>query len=245
MRLGRQTLTSPGTAELRTLVVLLAFAPSCSMARMPVPESLSAAERMPVSGRQGLILRQQLRFGSYEAHNLRRSWTRGRDRGETTLATQSERRQAYSFTLRENGHDAWFVACHASVVMVTIETRVVDLHPTNESALYCNLQPLADPTAAWELVLREQRERPLSGTLSHGEATVQVAGTNRVERALPMGNTTGYEFRQDGEVIGAVEVINSGAVWLRGDRSPERRALLSAASAALLLLEDLRETIRG
>jgi hypothetical protein len=244
METAIRTLISSGKARLGAFAVLVMLLPACQMARMPLPETLSAAERMPVSGRQGLAIRQHLRFGPYEAYQVNRSWTRGRDRGATTVATQSERTKSYRFTLREDGQDRWSVACRASVLMVTIETRVVDIRPTNESALHCNIQSLENRTTAWELVLREQWERPLAGTLSLGADAYQVIGTHRVERAPPTGSTTGYQFREGGELIGAVEVINRGAVWLRGDQSPERRSVLSAASAALLLLEDLRETIR-
>jgi hypothetical protein len=59
-----------------------------------------------------------------------------------------------------------------------------------------------------------------------------------------MDATTGYEFRDADGVIGAVEVLNRGAVWLSGDLGAERRRTLAAASAALLLLEDLRSTYR-
>jgi hypothetical protein len=40
------------------LIGMLLF-PGCRTARMPLPETLAATERMPVSGRQGLRLKRQ------------------------------------------------------------------------------------------------------------------------------------------------------------------------------------------
>jgi hypothetical protein len=227
-----------------TLLLAILGLPGCQLARMPLPDGLAASERMAVSGRQGLLVRQRLQFGPYEVHQVSRSWTRGRDRGSTSSALHSERRQTYRFTLREDGTDHWHVACHASVNRFRIDAVVVDVHATDESALYCNLQSAEDATSAWELDLRERQERPLSGAMTLHTGRVEIIGTNRLEKSLPMGDTTGYEFRAEGHVVGAVEVINNGAVWLRPDVDPDRRRLLAAAAAVLLLLEDLRTSLQ-
>jgi hypothetical protein len=230
---------------LQALIVLIALPlPGCQTARMPLPDALVTAERLPVSGRQGLQIEQRLRFGSYAAHPITRSWTRGRDRGATLAAQQFERRQTYQFTLQDGDVAHWFVSCHASARSIRIDLAVVEAHPADESALYCNLQSTTDRLAAWEMELQERRGRPLAGMLAMGDTRFDIDGTDRLERALPMGATTGYEIHAAGDVVGAVEVINRGAVWLSPDLEPERRRLLAAAAAALLLLEDLYETIR-
>jgi hypothetical protein len=239
------TLSRGGLACLLVLASAVLSLPGCQTARLPLPETLSTAERMPVSGRQGFRIKQRLRFGPYQAHRVTRSGTQGRDRGTTETARETERRQTYAFTLREGEQDYLYVACHASLARVLIETGVIDLHPADESALYCNLQPLDDASAAWELDLRETLGRPLAGTLSYRDVRIDVAGTNRLERGLPMGSTTGYDFRDGDEAVGAVEVINSGAVWLGENLGPERRRLLAASAAALLLHEDLRESLES
>jgi hypothetical protein len=228
-------------AAIAMIVMLLA---GCQAARMPVPDALAAAERLSVSGRQGLKPSQRLRFGPYEAHPVRRSWTRGGDRGGTLTARQRERSQTYQFTLNEGDAAVWFVACRASVESVRIDLGVVDVHPSDESALYCNLQSSTDRLTAWELDLRERHGRPLAGTLTREDASIGVVGTDRLQGALPLSGTTGYELRHGGAAIGAVEVVNNGAVWLGPDLDTERRGLLAATAAALLLLEDLYETFR-
>jgi hypothetical protein len=242
-RLRRPGRASPAPG-LIPLALAALLASGCQAARMPLPEQLAAAERLPVSGRQGMRPGTRLRFGTFEAHPVTRSWTRGRERGRTAAATEQERTQTYRFTLREGGAELWFVACRASLRTVRIDVRSIQVHPSDESALYCNLQSAGERQTAWELELAERHGRPLAGTLALGPTRLDIVGTDRVAGALPMRQTTGYEIRDAGDVLGAVEVINSGAIWLRGDLEPGRRQLLAAAAAALVLLEDLYETIR-
>ena len=236
--------TSHAPSSRRAILTLLVLLPACQMARMPVPEALTTSERMPVQGRQGWKLNQQIRFGPFETSKVQRSWTRGRDLSVAAYE-RNNRRQEYSFTLREAGQDRWRVTCAATLLARTVHTPVVDVVPTNRSALQCSLRSLEGPGEVWELMLHEQRERPLAGTLTHDGVTLRVLGTNRLDRALSSSATTGYEIQENGKVLGATEVINDGAVWLRSDVDPARRSLVSATSAALLLLEDLRETLEG
>jgi hypothetical protein len=242
------TLRRPGRTWPAPGLVLVAItaliAPGCQAARMPLPEGLATAERLPVSGRQGLRPGTRLRFGSFEAHPVTRSWTRGRERGAIPTATERERTQTYRFTLREDGAERWFVACRASLRSVRFDVGPILVNPSDESALYCNLQAAGDERIAWELELEERHGRPLAGTLALAPTRLNIVGTARVESALPMGLTTGYEIRVGDDVLGAVEVINGGAIWLRHDLDPGRRQLLAATAAALLLLEDLYATIR-
>jgi hypothetical protein len=247
MRTKPRTHDSPRPARRATILWALALvtplAVACQAARLPVPDSLAAAERLPVTGRQGLQLRPTLRFGSFEAGPIARSWTRGRDRGATTLALKSERRQTFEFTLHDGGEPHWFVACRAQAHRVRIDLGLVDVHPSEGSALYCNLQSTADRMTAWEMELKERRGRPLTGTLAHRGDRYDVVGTNRPAGALPMDGTVGYELRNGAGVVGAVEVVNRGAVWLHPGIDAETRRLLAAAATALLLLDELYTTM--
>jgi hypothetical protein len=234
------------TPPVQPVVVLLLglLSSGCQPARIPLPAELATAERMPVSGRQGLILKPRLRFGPYAAESISRSWTRGRDRGGTALARHSERRQTYRFILQEGETPHWFVACRASVERVRIDVGGgFEIRPGDEAALFCNLQSVEDRLEAWELELREQHGRPLSGSLTAGGGQFDVVGTDRIDGALPLGSTTGYQLRGREGIVAAVEVMNRGAVWLHAGLNPDQRPLLAAAAAALLLLEDLYETI--
>lgn len=49
----------------------------------------------------------------------------------------------------------------------------------------------------------------------------------------------GYELRVDGAVVGAVQTINGGAVWIEASASPEVRQAAALASATLLLYQSI------
>jgi hypothetical protein len=220
------------------LALMIGGTGACQMARMELPDSLAGAERLEVRGRQGLSFRQRIRFGEYETSRVRRSWTRVRDRGATSSARQHDRRQEYRFIVSEGAVERWSVSCLSTVRAFVLEAGGVEIRPSDESALYCNLQSMQDPETAWELQLREQHERPLQGVLSREGERIAVRGTNRSQGPLALGSTTGFEF---GEQSAAVEVINNGAVFLTAELTRERRSLLAAAAAALLALEDPRD----
>jgi hypothetical protein len=221
------------------LALLSGGASGCQVARMDLPESLAGVERLEVRGRQGLSLRQRIRFGEYETSRVSRSWTRVRDRGATSTARQHDRRQEYRFILSEGGVERWSVSCLSTLRAFVLEAGGVEVRPSDESALFCNLQSLQEPEIAWELQLREQHERPLQGVLSRGGERIAVRGTNRSQGPFALGSTTGFELGDSGSAA-AVEVINSGAVFLPATLTPERRSLLATAAAALLALEDPR-----
>lgn len=223
-------------------VTMIALLGACQTAQMPVPETLAAAPRMNVQGRQGWKIDQRLRFGPYEANDVSRSWTRGGDIQVRTVSA-SGRRQNYAFTLREGGQERWRVECDANLVRAGIEVGGVEVEPLSRSALECRLNSLDGAAGPWFLTLTEQHERPLAGTVRSDTRTLQVQGTNRLERSLPAGYTTGYEIGAQGGTLAAVEVVNAGAVWLQPGLDPVQSSLLSAVAAALLLLEDLRETL--
>lgn len=214
----------------------------CQATRMPGPDELSTSQRLAVEGRQGWKIHEHLRFGPYEAHEIDRSWTRGRDR-EILLYSGNKRRQRYTFTLREGGVDRWDVSCEANLTKHALGADGAEVALKNRSWLDCSLRSLGAPAEVWEMALSERSERPLGGRLSHGAAELEVRGTRKIQGGLPGEATTGYEVLEEERVVGAVEVVNNGAVWLHEGLSPDRQSLLSASAAALLLLEDLRESL--
>lgn len=211
----------------------------CQAARMPVPPALSASERLAVQGRQGLKIREHVRFGPYEAVEIDRSWTRGSDL-QVQAYEGNRRKQQYTFVLREGDASRWHVSCEAFLRKHTIRTKVVDVELEDRSALDCDIRAAGDASGAWTLALAENQERPLEGDLTNGDERLRVRGTRRLQKGLPAETTTGYEVLAAGRAVAAVEVINAGAVWLDASAARERQGLLSATAAALLLLEDLR-----
>lgn len=212
----------------------------CSSARMDLPADLAGLSAMPVEGRQGWKFNEKIRFGDFEAREVDRSWTKGSDFRILTYSS-SKRRQSYEFTLVERGSARVNARCEAAFRARGAEVRGVEIVGTDRTALECAIRALDDPQDVWTLRMAEERERPMKGSLRGTGASYEVIGTNRVAGGvLPVENASGYRFQQNGHALAAVDVLNDGAVYLG---SGERRPVLAAAAAALLLHENLREVV--
>jgi hypothetical protein len=215
---------------------------ACGTTQIPLPEGLAASERMPVQGRQGIMINQRIRFGPYETSKIDRSWTRGTDH-EGRSISESRRRQRFQFTVRDGEASPWFVRCDTGIRVGTVDMRILDVQYTNRSVLHCMIAPEGGTEPVWQMELTQTRGRPLTGTLRSDTEVLSVRGTNRLEKTWPTGMTTGYMIERDSESLAAVEVVNNGVVWFSPRLSAGERGLVAATAAALLALEDLSETI--
>ena len=223
----------------RTTLALCVLIAGCQTARMPLPESLT--EQWPVQGRQGWKIQESISFGPYAAVDMDRSWTRGRDR-DIPVYEGNERQQHYAFTLTDDGSAAWLVKCRTALARHAITTPAVDVELRNRSRLDCALTE-AEGKRTWQLTMKEDREEPLAGSLHTDDDAFTVRGTTALEGGLPSAETSGYHLTHGSRPVAAVEVVNKGSVALDPTLSPETRSLLSAAAAALLLLDELRGSL--
>jgi hypothetical protein len=158
------------------------------------------------------------------------------------LSYERERRdQRFSYTLAAGGTEVWDVDCKATLRTRGFEVRGVEIDPEDKSSLDCRMRGTDDQNERWRMLVEEEHDRPMNGTLASDDRRIEVVGTNRIAGGIvPMAGATGYEIRDGGVTLAAVEVINDGRVWIR---APRDEALLAAAAAGLLLLEDLRATL--
>jgi hypothetical protein len=228
-------------------MLLVTLAHPAAHARLPeaamrLPAELSSAERLPVEGRQGWKLLEQLRFGDVLVHRVERSLTKGDD-VKVLFFRGSKRRQTFGCAVSERGQPGWQV-----LAATDLRRRAFDGDFTfelrNESGFSALLVPAGEGGAEWTLDLREKGEMPLAGTLRGAGERIEVRGTNKLAGTpLRLGETAGYVFERGGRALAAVEVINRGAVWLSPDLDPALRPAIVAAVASLLLFEELRPTL--
>ena len=208
-------------------------------ARMRLPEPLAAVEALPVRGRQGWKLGQELFFEGYLIHDVKRSWTQGADFRLSTYEN-NQRRQDYSFTLSDKDGPVWIGNCQVVAGRNRLEQDGFEADLGRASQLKAQFAPLADPTETWELSLLEEGGTPLRGTLKRGKTVLPVRGTDRLAGSpLALDETTGYAFEWERQSVAAVDVLNDGAVYLHPDLAEEHRRPVVSAIAALLLLEAL------
>jgi len=137
------------------------------------------------------------------------------------------------------------VACQGELRSAGLDVGGVEVRPVDRSRVQCELRPV-DGGTPWRLSLAESGERPMAGTVEGGDATFQVRGTNRVAgSAFTVDGTMGYHLLAgDGRARGAVQTADDGTVWLDGSLAPAERSVLAATATALLLVEELRATLR-
>lgn len=226
-------------STLAVVVLLLTASSACAPVRMALPDGLPTSEPMSVQGRQGWRINQRIRFGPYATERIDRSWTRGRDL-QILAYDGSRRNQSYGFLLREGGEPAWEVACTTRLRRDALAFDDWAIALREDGRLLCEIQDLEGDGRPLRLTLISEGERPLRGTLEGDHLQVEVRGTNRLAKGLPLGETSGYHLRSGDRVLGAVQVINAGTVWLSPHLTPPERGALAALAAALLALEDLR-----
>lgn len=210
----------------------------CQHARLPVPANIDA-ERLPVTGRQGSKIAETIQFGSFQVTTVDRSWVRGPDRVLFETLERRRRRQSYSYDVREYGGTTWHTDCKVSLRQKAVKTDLVDIIRIDDSDLSCTIVAEDAAESPWMLNLSSTKAAPFSGTLESDSISIQIFGTNKVERGLPLEETTGYEiFLPNGETA-FVDILGNGVVWLP-EIEGSLRAAVGATIAGLLLYEDLR-----
>ena len=82
----------------------------------------------------------------------------------------------------------------------------------------------------------------MDGLLGDGATRISVKGTRELAGgAWPLTEATGYLFYRDQDLVGAVDVVNQGAVWFEKDLADDARSAVAASASALLLHRDLRD----
>jgi hypothetical protein len=217
----------------------------CTVPYMQVDPQLSAqAEALPVSGRQGWLIKQQLQFGEFNSSPVKRSWTTGYN--IPFIVRFSGAKEKLGFSLQNSAGDKAELFCLGKL-------REYDL-PVLNKAFEVNLKTTDVFTCA--IALADQSFEFYSENLNQnprfGAITGQVQGPGVIFSIRPVGtleggqsswSTTalGFELLQDGQVIAAVETLNDGRVWISPALSEPQQLITAGIAAALLLRSALSE----
>lgn len=218
----------------------------CTMARMAVPPDLPAsASAMPVEGKKTFSFDESFHFGTYRVEEVRRGWTRttawrfiGFESGKS--------KQTYEFILRAAGNESWTAHCATGVRWKEMEfENFLDTGGSltwpfkSKTVFACTFEKQGK---SWKLAMgQELNDSVLNGILTDGSTVVTVEGIRALAgSSIPLGEPSGFLFRGPEGLLGAVEVINSGTVWIAGEASPEARSALACASSSLLLYRALK-----
>ena len=222
---------------------------NCTTAKMACPPELSAsAVEMPVTGRQGFGLSESFSFGPYRVTDVHRGWRVTTAWGILGYGS-SKSEQPFEFKVHAHADAAWQAHCAAGVRWTEMElNNFMNTGGTLELGLSSHalftsefFQP--DKKKRWKMVMRQETEdQVMDGLLGDGAVRISVKGTRKLAGSTwPLTEATGYLFYGDQGLVGAVDVLNQGAVWIVKDLPDPMRSVLATAASALLLYRDLRE----
>lgn len=220
----------------------------CSTPQMRVDPGLAAqTPALPVSGREGWLVEQVLSFGEFRTDPVNRGWTKGYDYPFIIRFTGA--REKLRFAVRDGSGREAVVHCAAKL-------REQDLRLFRE---YFDVNFGTTDTFIGTIALEGSRQRdffienlntqqnigyrPLEGAVrGTGDpidirAVWHLASGQRSYDTQPMG----IEFLSAGRVVGAVETVNEGRVWISDDLGGEDRLLLASLASALLLRSSLAD----
>ena len=230
------------------LCFLLGLA-ACTTAKMACPPGLSAsAVEMPVTGRQGFGLSESFRFGPYDVSDVHRGWRVTTAWGIFGYGS-SKSEQPFEFKLRAPDNAAWQAHCAAGVRWNEMELNnfmdtggSLEWGLSSHALFTCEFSP-PDKKKPWKMVMKQEtQDLVMDGLLGDGATRISVKGTRELAGgAWPLTEATGYLFYRDQDLVGAVDVVNQGAVWIEKDLADDTRSAMAASASALLLYRDLRD----
>jgi len=220
---------------------------ACTTAKMACPPELSAsAVEMPVTGRQGFGLSESFSFGPYRVTDVHRGWQVTTAWGILGYGS-SKSEQPFEFKVHAHADAVWQAHCAVGVRWTEMEFNNFmgtggDLEwGLSSHALFTGEFTPPDKKKSWKMVMKQEtRDQVMDGLLSGGAVRISVKGTRKLAGSTwPLTEATGYLFYGDQGLVGAVDVLNQGAVWIAKDLPDPMQNVLAAAASALLLYRDL------
>lgn len=232
------------------LVAVAGLGGGCTAARMAVPAELGTqAAVLPVERKTQALQDGTLRFGAHQVTDYHRGWTFSPSVSLGSVQVEGQR-QPYEFRIAPEGSAPRAVACEISGAQASLtrESKVAgrDATSTLEAdvqprRLLCSIAANGTESPAGSLSLERKAGTGLSDL--HGKVkgnarldgvTLDIESSTKLEGGGQLA-FTGYHLLLEGAVVGAVETLNAGRVWLAPDLAPEVRGLAVMAASALLL----------
>ena len=226
---GRVTIPRQSTVA-RWLLPSAAILFLACIAGLRIPAELATAPRLPVKGRQGWLPGRRLQFGEYEARRRESTLTRMAI-SALANAVGGVGIEPFGFGLRTYDRELWNADCDPLARDAQGERPAAAANP-----LRCTFVPaIGDTSRTWRLVVLQAMNQLPHGDLVGPDTRLDVLGSGYSVGDAPFG----YHIVDGTRAVAAVEVLGEGAVWLDPGLAPERRDLVAAVAAALLLWDYL------
>lgn len=226
-------------------VMFVTILGGCTVPYMQVDPQLSAnAQAMPVSGRQGWLVKQQLRFGEFTSGPVKRGWTFGYS--IPFIVRFSGAREKLGFGVQNSTGDQAEFFCLGKLreYDLPVLNKAFEVNLKTTDVFTCGIA-LADQSFEFysENLNQNPRFGEITGQVKGPEVDFDIRAVSSLEGGQSSWSTTalGYELVQDGQVIAAVETLNEGRVWIAPQLTDSQQLITAGVAAALLLRNSLAE----
>ncbi|CAM3558855.1 hypothetical protein POKO110462_09175 [Pontibacter korlensis] len=220
---------------------------SCSVPNMAVDSTFKQqAQELPVEGRKTFKPNGNFLIGDYTVANVQRGWKNGGDFNLFGYENVKSKQQ-HELSLQSAEGREWYIFGASRLHEKNLKSNngfTIRLSPNLE---YYASYFTSPESGQWHLLTADpghyqDRER-FEGELSNGSTVYTVSPVYKFEgKGLPLPDIVGYEVKAGNELLGAVQVLNNGKVWLQPNLTNDTRMVLASAMASLLLYEKLHDS---
>lgn len=225
-------------------LLLLTLSIYCPAQKILLNDNLEQhATMMTVKGRQGWMVNQKLTFGNYQTSRVDRSWTKGYDFPFIIRFTGAKEKLNYT-VLDDRGNKAT-VFCLGKLREqdLLIFRKYFDLNIKVKDAFTGSVA--LDTKTSYDFYVANLNQnnwfKEALGWIKHDDQLIAIDPIKHLrngKRMLGM-QVPGFEFVMDGKVVGAVEVLNKGKIWVDERLEPQQKLVLVSVATALLLRSEL------
>ncbi len=232
------------------LALAALFAGGCQLAKMEVDPALADAPAMAVKGNTGRMWDRQIQFGAWRTATVKEGWTRdmrhevGTANEVSALDNLSKR---YRFDLPTTSGTVAAQCAQLGQVATHTRTRgskqtsvAVDLAMLRKlPALQCTYEGIGGGSLKLLQQLAVAPEHAGEVEFAGGQWSVTEVARIEGARTHSVAPLSGFEIRRGGIAIAAVELINSGRVWISPSLSQLERDRAAAIVTTLLLFRPI------
>ncbi len=226
--------------------VLLGFSTlvlsACTALSIDLEPAFSAnADVYPVTGRQGLLIRQRLSFGPFQTGVVDRDWDSSSNI-QVANYKSSDSHGGFRYTLQGPRTEQQRVDCQhnnnsESLNFGSAQRGEWSWLLAAENRFNCEIK--RDKTSPqWHIAMGQRgAETHRRGALYSNDASYQIDSIHSANNGSINIGGIGYQISRNQQILAAVETIDQGRVWLRNALSTDEAQLLAAAASALLLYQ--------
>jgi len=215
---------------------------ACTALSIDLDPAFSAnADVYPVTGRQGLLIRQRLNFGPYHTDVVDRDWDSS---NELQIANykSSDRHGGFRYTLQGPRGEQQRIDCQhqnnsESLNFGSAQRGEWSWLLTAENRFGCEIK--RDNTSPqWHIAMGQRGgETHRRGALYSNDASYHIHSIHSANNSSINMGVIGYQISRNQQILAAVETIDQGRVWLHNALGVDEAQLLAAAASALLLYQ--------